>query len=121
MNVADQMSQKVVCVGNLKTAHALMAGQGFRCLPVTENGRLIGIVTDRDVRLHFDRRERTMVGAIMTSNPRCIAPDTSMAEAARMLLVHRIGALPVVKDGVLVGVITTTDILRTFTILAQSN
>jgi len=44
-----------------------------------------------------------------------------MAEAARLLLVHKIGALPVVKEGELVGVITTTDILRTFTILAQEN
>ncbi len=118
------MSQKVVCVApgeSLKTAQALMAEQEFRCLPVTENGRLVGIITDRDVRLHFDRRARTTVGAIMTPNPRCIGPDTPMAEAARMLFVHKIGALPVVKDGALIGVITTTDILRTFTILAQEN
>jgi len=124
MTVADQMSQKVVCVApgeSLKTAQALMAEQEFRCLPVTENGRLVGIITDRDVRLHFDRRARTTVGAIMTPNPRCIGPDTPMAEAARMLFVHKIGALPVVKDGALIGVITTTDILRTFTILAQEN
>ena len=124
MTVADQMSQKVVCVApdeNLNTARTLMAEQEFRCLPVVAKGQLVGIITDRDVRLHYDRRERTTVGAIMTPNPRCIGPDASMAEAARLLLAHKIGALPVVKAGELVGVITTTDILRTFTILAREN
>lgn len=80
---------------------------------------MVGIITDRDVRLHYERRERTTVGAIMTPNPRCITPEASMAEAARLLMIHKIGALPVVKESELLGIITTSDILRTFVILAQ--
>ena len=54
------------------------------------------------------------VGEIMAKNPRTVAPDTPIEDAARVLLEHKIGAVPVVRDGVLVGIITESDIFKAF-------
>jgi CBS-domain-containing membrane protein len=99
----------------------------IRSVPVVEKGKLIGIVTDRDVRqvapaypLFRDedeiRRytENLTVTAAMTANPMTIAPDAPLVEAAKVLEIYRIGSLPVVGDGRLVGMLTVTDVLRVF-------
>ena len=96
-------------------------------MPVIENGRLIGIVTDRDVRqvapaypLFRDedeiRRytENLTVTAAMTADPMTIAPDAPLVEAAKVLETYRISSMPVVDGGRLVGMLTVTDVLRVF-------
>ena len=108
----------------IRSAVNLMREGGFRRLPVVDRGRLVGIITDRDLRraanspvvvreqwydnFIFDHIE---VGSCMTPNPLTIEPDAPIAEAARIMRNHGIGGLPVVANEQLVGIITETDLL----------
>jgi nucleotide-binding universal stress UspA family protein/predicted transcriptional regulator len=98
----------------LTAACAIMQERGFRSLPVVGD-RLLGIVTDRDVRTHLNYLESIDVGQVMTEKLITVAPDTSIWKAAQLIRESKIGALPVVEEDQLVGVISTTDLLRGFT------
>jgi acetoin utilization protein AcuB len=103
----------------------LIRQRGIRHLPVVEGGRLVGIVTDRDIRqaspssatsleiheLHY-LLEKLKVCDVMTTNVVTVAPGTPIDEAARLMLQHRIGSLPVLRGEDLVGIITETDMLQ---------
>jgi len=91
----------------------------FRSMPVLHDGKLIGIVTDRDVRDHLGELEQTRVIAAMTKDVMTVKPDTSIWDAARLLIDHKIGGLPVVDDDHLVGMVTTIDLLKAFVALAH--
>lgn len=124
---ADIMSGAVITISpdsSIGVAIALMREGGFRRLPVVDEGRLVGIVTDRDLRQATNSplvlRERwysdflleaIKVKSCMTPDPVTITPDTPVLEAVRLLRQHKIGGLPVVEEGAVVGIITTTDIL----------
>jgi len=115
MKVADCMTPEPACVtpdDTLTRAVALMEAGDFRAVPVVRNGKLVGIITDRDIRKNWQKSEVTKVGAVMSAKPICISPDDSVNEAVRTLLSYKIGGLPVISKGKLVGIITTTDILR---------
>jgi acetoin utilization protein AcuB len=99
---------------HLAEARARMIRGRFRRLPVVHDGRLVGIITDRDVRQHLGFLERTKVNAVMTENLITVKPQSTLEEAAQLLLKHKIGGLPVVEEQRLVGIITTSDILRAF-------
>jgi len=130
LKVRDCMSVDPATVGpkdSLQMIIELLRQRDIRSVPVVEKGKLIGIVTDRDVRqvapaypLFRDedeiRRytENLTVTAAMTANPMTIAPDAPLMEAAKVLEIYRIGSLPVVDDGRLVGMLTVTDVLRVF-------
>ena len=86
----------------------------FRSAPVVENGRLVGLVTDRDIRGQMGRVDTTEVRVAMSENPPTVTPTTPLQEAARVLFEHKLDALPVVENGTLVGVLTNSDILRAF-------
>jgi acetoin utilization protein AcuB len=86
----------------------------FRLLPVVSDGQLVGIITDRDMRQHVGLLDRTEVKAAMSKKPMTVTPATTVEVAAQLLLKQKIGGLPVVEKGRLVGVITTSDILQTF-------
>lgn len=106
-------------------ALSLIRQQGIRHLPVVEHGRLVGIVTDRDLRqaspspatslqtfeLNYLLEKLTVEG-IMTRKVITVSRETPIEEAARLLLHHRIGGLPVIQGTALVGILTETDILR---------
>ncbi len=98
----------------LQTAADLMKNGGFRRVPVVDEGKLVGIVSDRDVREHSGYLELTRVTAAMTADPQTVTPKMSVEDAARLMIEHKIGGLPVVEDGKLVGMITTTDVLKAF-------
>jgi len=98
----------------LVEARAKMVQGRFRRLPVVQEGRLVGIITDRDLRQHVGFLERTKVNAAMTENLVTVRPQTTLEQAAQLLLKHKIGGLPVVEEGKLVGMITTSDILQAF-------
>jgi len=101
--------------------------RGFRHAPVVEDGRLVGIVSDRDLL----RRAPRLVGEleaemaddaavctiadVMTGEPLTCSPNDAIDVVARRLHSLHIGCLPVVSDGVLIGMVTVTDILRGFT------
>jgi len=75
---------------------------------------LIGIVTDRDLRRCMGLLEKVKVNAVMTEILVTVSPNDTIEKAAQLMLMHKIGGLPVVEENKLVGVITTSDLLQTF-------
>lgn len=117
MLVRHRMTQQPVTVSpqdTLATAQEKMTAGHFRRLPVVHDGALVGILTDRDVRRHVGVEERTRVGAAMTETPLTVSPLTTVEEAVQLMLKHQISGLPVVENGKVVGIITTSDVLRAF-------
>jgi acetoin utilization protein AcuB len=115
--VARWMSPSPVAVApGEKVAAVIMRMQqgNFRSAPVVEDGRLVGLITDRDIRGQMGRVDTTEVRVAMTENPPTVTPATPVQDAARVLFEHKVDALPVVENGRLVGVITNSDILRAF-------
>jgi CBS domain-containing protein len=115
MKVVDIMTPNPAHVtpnDTLTSARALMDPGDFRCLPVVGGGKLVGIITDRDIRKHADSLDSTNVVVAMTREVICVSPDDSVNEAVRSLLAYKVGGLPVIKKDKLVGIITTTDILK---------
>lgn len=96
----------------LAAVQAKMEEGDFRSLPVVESGKLLGIVTDRDLKLWVGRLAEAEVRNAMTESPVTVTPDTTLQEAARLIEERKIGGLPVIDDGRLVGIITTSDILE---------
>jgi acetoin utilization protein AcuB len=113
-------------------ARELLEENRINQLAVVENRRLVGIVTDRDLRdafpsildvlrqdlregrRSFSSPEEVSVEMVMTANPLTLHPDARLAEAARLLRSERIGAVPVVEDHRLVGIVTRSDLLEAF-------
>jgi len=130
MQVKEKMRTSLILVkptDSVRTAWALLREHRIRHLPVVEQGRLVGIITDRDIRLVFPSGavgqseqdphaalEKIAVRDIMTERVITVTPEASIADATRLLLKHRIGGLPVVQGDRLVGIITKTDILAAF-------
>lgn len=96
-----------------KASEKMKAGK-FRRLPVVQDGQLVGILTDRDTLRFIGSEERTRVDGAMTESPLTISPDTPMEEAIRLMKKHQISGLPVVEQGKVVGIVTTSDILQAF-------
>jgi acetoin utilization protein AcuB len=120
MLVKDIMHRNPVTVSpeaSLEEAYRLMQERRFRHLPVLEEGRLVGVVTDRDLRLatselvqrpfHPDARVRD----VMTENPRTASPLDAVEDAARLMRELKIGCLPVVDGDLLLGIVTGIDLL----------
>jgi acetoin utilization protein AcuB len=139
MRVRDCMRSPVHTVKPLESvehARALLERYRINQLPVMVDGRLVGIVTDRDLRDAFPsviefgpaarrRRERVPVGQIliedvMSNNVVTRSPDDSVEEAAVLMRRERIGAVPVVEHGRLVGILTRSDLLDAFVIRERS-
>lgn len=113
----------------LPQAQKLMRERKIRRLPVVDQGKLVGIVTLGDLRgaepsdastlsifeAHYLLAKLT-IEKIMTWEPVTIRPDATIQQAAKLMLEHKIGGLPVVDNDRLVGIITESDIFR---ILAQ--
>ena len=106
-------------------AQELMRRQRIRHLPVVDGDTVVGMLTDRDVRTVMPSPatslaaneiqfllDRLTVDRVMTHPVVTVRPDDSLAEAVRLVLDKRFGALPVTERGRLVGIITETDLLR---------
>jgi CBS domain-containing protein len=128
MPVRDWMHRDPVVVGAdapIAVATDLLRTRNIRHLPVVDgDGRLIGIVTDRDLRqVVFDPRVQDLlgdatlvlraltVGEVMTWGVVSVRADADLRAAARLMREGKIGALPVVDDGRVVGILTESDVL----------
>ncbi len=127
VRVSDWMTEQVLAVevfDSIGIARRLMAKHRINQVPVVDGEKLIGIVTDRDIRdayptsilidhaKEIDRfADSYTVEDVMTFNVISVKPETSLVTAVRLLRRHRIGSLPVVKKGELVGIITRSDVL----------
>jgi acetoin utilization protein AcuB len=117
MLVASRMAKSLVTASPrdmLAEAEARMNSGNFRHLPVTDNGKLVGMLSDADIRQHQGHLKDTRVTGAMTENPITVTPDTTMEEAAEIMLERKISGLPVVDKGKLVGIVTTADLLGAF-------
>ncbi len=117
MLVRNRMSKDPVTVTPeelLIQARVRMQKGGFRRLPVVRNGQLVGIITDLDMREHAGYLDRTEVKVAMSERPVTVTPATTLETTAQILLARKIGGLPVVENGRLVGMITTSDVLEAF-------
>ena len=115
MIVAELMTPNPVTVvpsDTLEAAHDKMEAGRFRQIPVVDQERLVGIQTDRDRRQHIGQLAHTRVDAVMSAHPFSVGPSAPVEKAAHLLISNKIGSLPVVEDGKLVGIITATDMLR---------
>jgi CBS domain-containing protein len=119
--VGDLMSRDVLALSedqDLQNLLETMRLFKFRHLPVTDDGKLVGLITHRD--LLPNAREQTdylaklrRVRDVMTSDTKTVRPETPLVEAARILQHDKIGCLPVVDaQNTLVGIITDADFLR---------
>jgi len=96
-------------------AAGLMAANDIGALPIVEDGRLVGIVTDRDLvlRVLAERKDSrsVRVGDIATTHRiETVTPDTQLADARALMAERRIRRLPVVKEGTLIGMISLGDV-----------
>ncbi len=98
----------------LSKAKQMMDVGGFRRLPVAKDGEVVGMLTERDLRAHFGYLESTKVNAAMSTPVVSVGPHSTVQEAARLMLQRKIGGLPVLDSGKLVGIVTTIDMLRAF-------
>jgi len=133
MFVSRSMTRKVITVdqeANIFEAQELMTGKHIRHLPVVDKAnRLIGIVTDRDIRSALpysffkesvsetekEKLSNLSVKDIMSKNPISISPTYTIQDALLLIQDSRVGALPVVDDdGKLTGIISVRDLLRAF-------
>jgi acetoin utilization protein AcuB len=131
MSVRDRMSRRVTTVrpeARLSEAAQLMRQRKIRHLPVVDRaGRLVGIVTARDLRQALfapaveaetedvlGLLETLAVGDVMTRSVLRVRPATSIQDAARLMHERKLGALPVVDGERLIGLLTETDVLRAF-------
>lgn len=130
MRVHELMSRPAITIlpeTAVVEARRIMQEQHVRHLLVLEHGRLAGIVTDRDIRLNLPSPATTLsvwevnyllarltVGDVMTKNVIVVDPNRDARDAAALLLAEKIGALPVMESGFLVGIVTETDFLRAF-------
>lgn len=135
--VKDVMTTPVVSVGSktsLLDAALLLRGSATRHLPVVEEGRLVGLLTDRDLQRCAPSRlipitedaynevfAKTLVERVMTRDPQTVSSETPLREAVSQMQQTKYGCLPVVDDGALVGILTRGDLIDTLESLLNGN
>jgi acetoin utilization protein AcuB len=131
MLIKDWMTKDPVTITEetsmIKAIH-IMKERRFRRLPVVTAGRLVGMVTDRDLKEASPSKATTLdvhelyyllaelqVKEIMSRNPVSVSQDDTVEHAAQVMLEHTISGLPVLdQDGKVVGIITQSDVFRAF-------
>jgi acetoin utilization protein AcuB len=102
---------------SLGDAYRKMIAARSRHLPVIRDGKLIGILTERDILEFRAKRDidedwwRATTSAAMHAPAQTAGPDDSLTEAAGRMAAAKLGALPIVDLGKLVGIVTVTDVL----------
>ena len=130
MFVRDIMTQQPLAISpqtTLPDAMRLMKEHGFRRLPVLQHKKLVGIVTDRDLKEAMPSNATSLsiwelnyllskleVREIMQNPVFTVTENMFVQDAAKLMLEKKIGGLPVMNKGILTGVITVTDVLKAF-------
>lgn len=130
MVVQEVMQTKVFTIApdtTLPEAVRLAEERGVRHLPVLHDGKLVGLVSDRDLKRAMASSatslevhelnylvQRLAVREFMTRTIITVRPTCLVKDAARLMLLHKIGALPVTDGEALVGIVTETDFLKLF-------
>jgi acetoin utilization protein AcuB len=134
--VRDWMRSPAVTVrpmDSIAHARAVCEERRINQLPVVKNRTLVGIVTDRDLRDAFPsvadeardpkgvqaQAASTTVESVMSANVLVVEENDTVARAAELMQTERIGALPVMKGGDLVGIVTRSDLLRALVALVK--
>lgn len=117
MQLREFMETRVVTIGPgepASVAWSRMRGRRIGHLVVTENGRVVGVVTEQDLdgRNGAAIRRQQLVGDLMTSRVVSATPKTTLRRAATLMRRNSIGCLPVLDRGRLVGIVTATDVLE---------
>jgi len=138
MNVSDIMTAKPATIlqdARLDAALELMDQVGCHHLPVlSSDGHVVGLLSDRDCRKalnlpllqrdHWKNRgmaEQITIRTLMSPAPIVVEPNAPAEEAVRLMLVNRIGSLPVMQSETLIGIVTKSDILTAFMRLSQKS
>jgi len=118
MKVKSWMVTEVITASpedTVEEAIQLMRRFSIRHIPIIENGKLVGLVTESNLRAYLSSEKLQLpLKEVMILNPITVDPETSIDEAARIIYKYKIGGLPVITEGKLVGIITITDILEAF-------
>lgn len=128
MLVKERMSKPVIFVHPdmpIMEALALMQREKIRRLPIIDDGKMVGIVSDKDLLNAAPSDATTLsmwelnylvsrieVNDVMTRQVRTVTEDTPIEEAARIMADNKIGGLPVMREGRVVGLITETDLFK---------
>ena len=111
MIVKDYMTSDVVTVeipGNRDDVLKILKRTGISGVPVLKDADLVGIITRKDL---LRKAEETQLGLLMTPHPVTIGPDSTVQEAASMMVKHSVRRLPVIDDGSLVGLLSVADLI----------
>lgn len=119
MKVARRMVSKVITITSSATVNDalhLLHQNNIRHLPVIDRELFVGFVSETDLRqvLLLPGGNDLCIKDVMNKDPITIGPEDNLEEAARRIYQHKIGGLPVLEDGRLVGIVTTGDILAAF-------
>ncbi len=120
MKVAEWMVKNPIVVTldqRVQDCVDLMREHSIRHLPVVENQKLIGLVTESDLREVFlaSLVEDLTIEGVMITEPLTVTPDTEIEDAAKLIYYHKIGGLPVVDDySEVVGILTVADLVEAF-------
>lgn len=117
MKVRELMSKNVVKVTSITMIPEVaqkMRQENVGVIPVEENGRLIGVVTDRDITINAVAKGaiNCPVKDVMTPSPATIASTATVEDAIQLMLQRNVRRLPVVDNGSLVGIVTLEDLVE---------
>ncbi len=128
MRVGEKMTREVITIcpkERVMVAKHILDEKRIRHLPVVSDGKLVGIITDRDIRRNLPSPthslgihelsyllDKLQVQMVMTRQVISVTPETSIEAAANLLVAHKIGGLPVLDGERLVGIITEIDLLK---------
>ena len=116
MNIRDVMTSNPTCVSpddSIQNAARIMRDEDTGAVPVVENGRPVGIVTDRDIVVRAVAENSQLsrpVREIVTGNVVAARPDMSTREAAELMSEHQVRRLPVIENDRLVGIVSIGDL-----------
>lgn len=119
--IRKYMTTDVQTIGDeqpMSVAHQMMRAQHIRHLPVLHQGKLVGVVSDRDLRLLETLRDvdpaRVAVSEAMTAEPYAVSPEDSLGEVVKTMATRKYGSAVVTDHGHVVGIFTTVDACRAF-------